>query len=68
MERFAVVTRLATGSSLWVCGFDDLAEAKTRMVDLSRQTGLRHFVHDFAIGNVVATSRESSGTVGNPPE
>jgi hypothetical protein len=54
MERFAVVKRLANGSSVWVCTSDDLAEAKTKMLDLARKTGHEHFVHDFLVGNAVA--------------
>jgi hypothetical protein len=53
MERFAMVKRLADGSSVWVCASDDLAEAKTKTLDLTSQTGLEHFVHDFLVGNAV---------------
>jgi len=60
MERFAVIRRLSSGSTLWVCASDDFTEAKTRMLELTRQTGLKHFVHDFSVGNVVATSVDNS--------
>jgi len=56
MERFAVVKRLANGSSVWACASDDLTEAKTKMLDLTRRTGLEHFVHDLLVGNAVAIS------------
>jgi len=65
MERFAVVKRLANGSSVWVCASDDLAEAKTKMLDLTRQTGLEHFVHDFLVGNSVARVVDDKKAVGS---
>ena len=65
MERSAVVRTLASRSSLWVCASDDFTEAKTRMLDLTRQTGLKHFVHDYSFGNVVATSVDNSRVADN---
>jgi len=54
MERFAVIKRLPTGSSVWACASDDLTEAKIKMLDLAHKTGHDHFVHDFDLGHVVA--------------
>jgi len=54
MERYGVFKRFPNGSRLWVCPANDLAEAKTKMLDLARKTGHEHFVHDFLVGNAVA--------------
>jgi len=65
MERYAVVKRLANGSSVWVCASDDLDEAKTKMLDLTCQTGLEHVVHDFELGRAIARVFDGKKAAGN---
>ena len=65
MERYAVLMRLANGSSVWVCAADNLAEAKTKMLDLTCQTGLDHVVHDFELGRAVARVFGDKNAVGS---
>jgi len=62
MERYGVFKRFANGSRLWVAPADDLNVAQAKMQDGARKTGLEHFVYDFRLEQIVATSRKSRMT------
>ena len=59
MERYGVIKVVADGSRLWVCPNDDLSMAKTKMLTEAGRTGKEHFVFDFRLELVVATSIET---------
>jgi hypothetical protein len=60
MERFGVFKRFGRNGRLWVGPAVDLVEAKAKMMDSAGKTGVEHFVYDFAVEQVVATSVEKS--------
>ena len=64
MARYVVFKRLPNGSSWLVCPANDLTEAKTKMLDSARKTGLRHFIHDLVLRQTVAASLEVSKAYG----
>ena len=41
MGRYGVFKRLPNGTRWWVCPANDLAEAKTKMLDSARTDGAR---------------------------
>ncbi len=65
MERYGVFKRFPKGGYLLVSPADDLAEAKTQMLDLAGTTGREHFVFDFVLRQSVATSLEDIKAAGS---
>jgi len=61
MQLYGVFEKFANGSRLWIGPADDLNEAKALMTASAAKTGLEHFVRDFVLEQIVATSREGSG-------
>ena len=59
MGRYGVFRRSSKGSWWWISAADDLTEAKRKMLDFARDAGHEHFVHDFMLGQCVATSIEN---------
>lgn len=68
LERYGVFKKFANGSRLRIGPADDLDEVKVLMMASASKTGLEHFVHDFVLERIVATSRESSGAADGSPE
>jgi len=64
MERFGVFKRFGRNGRLWVGPAADLVEAKAKMMDFAGETGVEHFVYDFALEKVVATSLEGFRSTG----
>jgi hypothetical protein len=60
MERIGVFKRFGRNERSWVGPAVDLVEAKAKMMDSAGKTGVEHFVYDFALDQVVATSVENS--------
>jgi hypothetical protein len=58
MERFGVFKRFGRNGRVWIGPAEDLVEAKAIMMDAAGTTGVEHFVYDFALEQVVATSVE----------
>jgi hypothetical protein len=67
MERYGLFKRLASGAPMWVCAANDLAKAKDTIQNLSEQTGLEYFIHDFRSGTLVASSRQTEISEVEPP-
>jgi hypothetical protein len=66
MKRYGVFKRLPNGSRWLVCPANDLTEARTKMLDSARKTGIEHFVYDFLVGNAVARvfdDKKAAGSV-----
>jgi hypothetical protein len=64
MERFGVFKRFGRNGRSWIGPAEDLVEAKAIMMDAAGKTGVEHFVYDFALEEVVATSVEDSRPAG----
>jgi len=60
MERFGIFKKYGKGGQLWVAPAEDLVEAKAKMMHGAGTTGVEHFVYDFALDQVVATSLEDN--------
>lgn len=67
MPRYAVYKRISR-MNLWVCAANDLIEAHQKMLNSARKTGLEHFVYDFELKRLVATSSEDGGAAGSGPK
>jgi hypothetical protein len=68
MERYGLFKRLANGAAMWVCASEDLKQARATIQNLSEQTGLEYFIHDFQAGTVVVSSRKKKAVLPRLPE